>query len=217
MEDFIGLEKNIADCLKVDGVTDLGSAPKQQPPASDESRLVGVLSQGVRAYIYDVTPPEQYAQSYGDYACGMALGFYLLRVPTKKLADVRDIFKENKKCVVTLPRPIQFIQVGGNEPVAEIATAHRKVMDALSDSLTAEGRAAIEKAYAVEAGYGAELPYWKNIINTYHSGLQGKNREFAPEKIKDFLELGGASSKTMGKIIKDFGLYKKRLNELMAA
>lgn len=176
-----------------------------------DERLIGVLSQGVKAYVFDVTDDGQYTQSYADYARGMALDFVVMHVPAGKVSEVSDIFRKNKDVEINLPLDLQAItvDVSSFKPIGEVQAAHERAVKA--GRFSAEGLQLIRRQYAGEAGVCGDLKSWVFLMGEYITGLNGQNPMFSKERILSELGLEDASRETIAVIKKDLKTYVNSL------
>ena len=204
--DFMGLEKTINECLKVNGVQRVRFAGETKPSVFEDTHLVAILAQGLRAVAMDVTDDSTYREAYSAYASGMALDYTVLRVPANKLSDVRTALSSNTKIDVRLQPQTHVIEVGGEEPIPEISTEHQRLLSSLKLSL--EGRRVIEGLYTAEAGLCGTKGSWGALLDEYITGLQGDNPRHSAQSVKQMLQLNESSPDVVKNVVRDMTQYR---------
>lgn len=208
--DTIGLEKTIAECLKVDGVKRERDGGEKKPRLYGDTRLIALLDQEVRAIAMDVTEDSAYDRAYQAYASGAALGYKLLTVPASKIDSVQAILSSNDKVEVRLPVPMATFKIGREEPLPEISAEHQRLLS--ESTYSPEGRIVIVGLYDAEAGICGTKGSWGALLGEYVTGLQGTNPRYSTKTIKEMLLLETATGTEVENVLKDLIQYSSHFN-----
>src|SRR3989344_7515911 len=102
---------------------------------------------------------------------------------------------------------IGVIEIGGNDPIPEIAEAHKKALATLEGKLSQDGARIIGGLYTSEAEIHCAVSSWAYYMDEYIMGLQAKHPLFSEASTREMLHLVGADQGVISGVIRDLSLY----------